>query len=281
LWKKIGAYCVANNRTLPSLRRVLCAGAPVPAELWAASKTFLLNGRLHSPYGATEALPVSSISAEEIEKLTGRGACVGSPVAEIEIRIIEPVDGRITTISDAQAVRQGAIGEIIVRGPVTTKGYDDMPPATTAAKIAYSHNFSTGFWHRMGDCGYLDAEGRLWFCGRKIERVQTVADTFYTEPCEQIFREHPRARRCALIGLGPEGQQTPALVVETKIKDAADGSALARELHQLGMKDPQTALIGTFFFRPKFPVDVRHNAKIHRLALAKWAANADRFEIGA
>jgi olefin beta-lactone synthetase len=280
LWKKIGDYCVENNLTLPSLRRVLCAGAPVPAELWEASRKFLSNGQLHSPYGATEALPVSSISAEEMGKVKGPGACVGFPVSEIDVRIIEPVEGRLANISDTQVVRAGQIGEIIIRGPVATKSYDDMPPTTTAAKIAFSQDFLTGFWHRMGDCGYLDAEGRLWFCGRKVERVETVAATLYTEPCEQIFRAHPRARRCALIGLGQRGQQIPALVVETKLKDAAEGSKLARELHALGAKQRDTAPIITFFFRPKFPVDVRHNAKIHRLALAQWAATADRFEIG-
>jgi acyl-CoA synthetase (AMP-forming)/AMP-acid ligase II len=59
LWGKIGAHCVANQITLPSLRRVLCAGAPVPATLWKNSEIFLGPGRLHSPYGATEALPVA------------------------------------------------------------------------------------------------------------------------------------------------------------------------------------------------------------------------------
>jgi acyl-CoA synthetase (AMP-forming)/AMP-acid ligase II len=279
LWKKIGAYCVANKITLPSMRRVLCAGAPVPEALWEMSRTFLSNGQLHSPYGATEALPITSIASEEKEKLKGFGACVGYPVSEIDVRIIEPSDGRIVTMSDTQELRQGGIGEIIVRGPVVTKTYDDNPPATTAAKIAFTHDFGTGFWHRMGDCGYLDAEGRLWFCGRKVERVHTPDGTLYTEPCEQIFRVHPRAERCALVGLGPPGQQVPALVVETKLANPAEGSALARELYSLGAKHPHTAAIIVFFFRPKFPVDVRHNAKIHRHALAKWAATADRFEI--
>jgi olefin beta-lactone synthetase len=279
LWTKIGAYCLANNLTLPSLRRVLCAGAPVPEELWESSRTFLSNGQLHSPYGATEALPVTSISAEEKETTTGFGACVGYPVSEMEVRIIAPSEGRIVTISDAQEIRRGGIGEVIVRGPVVTKTYDDNLPATTGAKINFTHDFETGFWHRMGDCGYLDTDGRLWFCGRKVERVETPEGTLYPEPCEQIFRVHPRAARCALVGLGPRGQQVPALVVETKLKNPAEGSTLARELYSLGAKQAHTAGITVFFFRPKFPVDVRHNAKIHRLGLAKWAATADRFEI--
>ncbi|MEO7414436.1 MAG: fatty acid CoA ligase family protein [Opitutaceae bacterium] len=280
LWKKIGDYCVANNLSLPSLRRVLCAGAPVPAELWDASRKFLTNGQLHSPYGATEALPATSISADEIETLVGPGACVGFPVSEVDVRIIEPADGRLPSMSDTQEVRRGGVGEIIVRGPVVTKVYDDNPAATTGAKISFTHDFDTGFWHRMGDCGYLDGDGRLWFCGRKVERVEARGGMLYPEPCEQVFRVHPRARRCALIGLGERGEQIPALVVETAIGGSDDGSVLARELHALGAKQAHTAPILIFFFREKFPVDVRHNAKIHRLALAKWAITADRFEIG-
>jgi olefin beta-lactone synthetase len=280
LWKKIGDYCVTNDLSLPSLRRVLCAGAPVPAELWTAARKFLANGQLHSPYGATEALPVTSLSADEFETLAGPGACVGFPISEMDVRIIEPADGRIATMSDTQEVRRGTIGEIIVRGPVVTKVYDDNPPATTNAKISFSNDFASGFWHRMGDCGYLDTEGRLWFCGRKVERVEAPGGILYTEPCEQVFRTHPRAGRCALIGLGDRGEHVPALVVETAIESTDQASMLARELHALGAKHAHTAPIRTFFFRAKFPVDVRHNAKIHRLALARWAITADRFEMG-
>ena len=78
--------------------------------------------------------------------------------------------------------------------------------------------------------------------------------------------------RCALIGLGLRGAQQPALVVEVAPKDPADAQSLARELHALAVQYPHTAAINRFFFQPNFPVDVRHNAKIHRLSLAQWAA---------
>lgn len=281
LWKKIGDHCIANKITLPSVRRVLCAGAPVPASLWETSRQFLTQGQLHSPYGATEALPITTISAREMESLSGLGACVGKPLAEMDVKIVVSSDERLATLADTQELRRGGIGEIIVRGPVVTKVYDDNPPATTAAKIAYSQNFTmaAGVWHRMGDCGYVDEEGRIWFCGRKVERVDTAEATLYTEPCEQVFRVHPRAARCALIGLGERGRQIPAIVVETQLKNSADGIALARELHALAVANEQTARIKTFFFRPQFPVDVRHNAKIHRLALARWAATAKAYEM--
>ena len=274
LWRKITGYCRARNIALPTLRRVLCAGAAVPADLWQDSRLVFPNGRLHSPYGATEALPVASVSAEEVEPASVRGACVGRPVRELEVRIIAVTEGPISTLAEARELPPGEIGEIIVRGPVVTKRYDALPAATAQAKIAGP----TGIWHRMGDCGYFDAGGRLWFCGRQAERVETGSGTLYPEPCEQVFRGHPAVSRCALIGCGERPSQRPALVVETKLTDSTQGRALARELRTLARQHPHTAAIRLFYFHPQFPVDVRHNAKIHRLTLANWARTARGFE---
>lgn len=286
LWRKIGDHCLAEKVALPSLRRVLCAGAPVPAALWKNAPAFLPNGRLHSPYGATEALPVATVSAAEIENQTSGpkrplGACVGRPVSGIEVRIIAPVDGPIATLADTRALPPGEIGEIIVRGPVVTKSYDALPTATALAKISDalitdppssgSDGASVTVWHRMGDCGYLDVSGRLWFCGRKAERVETPYGTLHTEPCEQVFRAHPRVTRCALIGLGEPGLQRAALVVEADVSDSGVARPFARELRALALQHEHTTPIKLFYFHPQFPVDVRHNAKIHRLTLAQWA----------
>jgi acyl-CoA synthetase (AMP-forming)/AMP-acid ligase II len=276
LWRKIGDHCVANGLTLPSLRRVLCAGAPVPAALWRRSKAFLPGGKLHSPYGATEALPVASVSADEIDPASIRGACVGRPIAGLEVKIITITDRTIPTLDDARELPRSEIGEIIVCGPVVTKHYDANPEATTLAKLKSGDDDAV--WHRMGDCGYFDDDGRLWFCGRKAERVETLAGTLHTEPCEQVFRAHPRALRCALIGLDERPCQRPALVIEGSPRDSRECRALARELRELALQHDHTRSIKIFFFHPEFPVDVRHNAKIHRLTLTKWAATAKGYE---
>lgn len=276
LWHKIGAHCVAEHITLPTIRRILCAGAPVPASLWSTSQSFLPNGQLHSPYGATESLPLSTISSAEVRHLLSDkghsplGACVGRPVAEITIKIIAPTDTPLPDLTSARELPPGEIGEIIATGPVVTQSYDALPESTALAKISSPG----GIYHRLGDCGYLDDDGRLWFCGRKIERVTTAQGLLYTEPCEQIFRTHPRAARCALIGLGPAPDQLPAIVVETSVLNSTEAHALALELRELALTSPYTAAITRFFFHPKFPVDVRHNAKIHRLTLTSWARTA-------
>jgi len=273
LWRIVAEYCQAQGITLPSMKRVLCAGAPVPASLWSAARELLPSGQLHSPYGATEALPVSSLSGAEAlaAGAEGRGACIGRPLPGITVRIVALQDGPIAKLADAVDAPVGQIGEIIVRGPVITREYDRLPAATAAAKIPDA-SAPTGVWHRMGDCGYVDDLGRLWFCGRKVERVETAAGTLFTEPCERVFRAHPEIRRCALIGLGEPGAQIPALIVEGANRGRAAQRVLVGELRALARGHSATAGIDRFYLRPHFPVDVRHNAKIHRLTLARWAA---------
>jgi acyl-CoA synthetase (AMP-forming)/AMP-acid ligase II len=261
----------------------------VPAALWHASRTVLSGGRLHSPYGATEALPVATVASDEVDVTSVRGACVGRPLAANEVKIIAITDSAIAALADVPELPRGEIGEIIVRGPSVTQGYDALPAATALAKIPGTavsqpstldpqRGGSAAVWHRMGDCGYLDAEGRLWFCGRKAERVETPSTTLHTEPCEQVFRRHKLGLRCALVGLGPRGQQRPAVVVEVDLPSSRACRELARKLRELATGHEVTQSIKTFYFRAPFPVDVRHNAKIHRLQLAQWAATAKGFE---
>jgi acyl-CoA synthetase (AMP-forming)/AMP-acid ligase II len=279
LWRILAQQCRAHNETLPSVRRVLMAGAPVPPPLFAELQTIMPGGTLHSPYGATEALPVSNITAAEVlapgtQALLPRlGTCVGRPVPGIEVRIISVTDEPVATLADARTLPPGEIGEIIVRGPVVTRTYDDLPEATALAKIPDG----TGAWHRMGDCGCLDEAGRLWFCGRKAERVLTPAGPLFTDPCEQVFRLAIPEYRCALIGLGARGDQRPALVIEAKPEDTAARIRLFRRYREAARTQPHTAGITHFYFHPRFPVDVRHNAKIHRLNLARWATTAQAY----
>lgn len=280
LWTIITRHCQQHNITLPGIRRILVAGAPVPPALLRALKAVCPNGQFHTPYGATEALPVSSIDADSVlnetesAQLSGAGTCVGKPLAGMSVRIIAADDNVLTDIGQTRALEVGEIGEIIVQGSVVTRSYDNLPGATAAAKIADGNSF----WHRMGDVGYLDAEGRLWFCGRKVERVHTPQGILYTEPCEAIFNQHPDVYRSALIGIGADAA-TPAIVIEPE-KSAWQRSAHQRQrfidsLKSLAAEHSHTAGIQHVFFCRHFPVDVRHNAKIHRRTLARRFAKCD------
>jgi acyl-CoA synthetase (AMP-forming)/AMP-acid ligase II len=273
----VARYAAPRGFKFPSLRRVISAGAPVPPTVLAQFSTMLNpETQIFTPYGATEALPVCSIGSHEILREArvkteqGAGICVGRPVAPTEVRIIRISDEPIQRWDDSLRLPEGEIGEIAVRGPVVTHSYFNRPQATALAKID-DHN-DGGFWHRMGDVGYFDAQGRLWFCGRKTHRVQTAHSTLFTEPCEAVFNMHPAVFRSALVGIQRNGHTTPILCVE--LEDHArqnDHGALQRELLALGSSQAHTQTIQTVLFHPRFPVDIRHNAKILREVLAVWA----------
>lgn len=277
LWWKIALYCREHDITLPTMQRVLSAGAPVPPGLWAAMREVLTHGELHSPYGATEALPVSNIRAHDVlaetgaATLGGAGTCVGPVLPDNEVKIIALTEAPIETLRETSELPRGQIGEIIVRGPTVTREYDALTEATAAAKI---RGASGVIWHRMGDCGYLDARNRLWFCGRKAERIEMSDGPLFTEQVEPVFREHAGVERCAVVGLGPPGRQRPALVVERRKTTGVSDAALAGDLAALAGSHPVANRVKVVFFHPSLPVDVRHNAKIHRLTLARWAATA-------
>lgn len=132
----------------------------------------------------------------------------------------------------------------------------------------------------MGDLGYVDEKGRLWFCGRKRHRVETAEGLMLPVPCEAIFNRHPGAFRTALVGVGERGQQRPVLIVEPQQGRKPTSprakrmfrQELRQELLALGAEHGQTRRIKDILFHPSFPVDVRHNAKIQREKLAVWAA---------
>lgn len=281
LWRKIAEYCAARGETLPSIRRILCAGTAVHPNVMALLKKVLPNAEIHSPYGATENLPVSDIDAETVLGETGDltangfGTCTGKIVPGNNVRLVPASDSAFPDFKTAgepkQQFRGFPVGEICVNGPTTTRAYDNNSRATELAKI---RDADGSIWHRMGDLGYLDNKNRLWFLGRKAERVECAQETLYTEACEPIFNSHPDVFRSALIGLGESGNAHPAIVVELctgtpKCRHAA----ILQELQALSQKFETTKSLKTFFIFPKkFPVDVRHNAKIHRLTIRDFYA---------
>jgi acyl-CoA synthetase (AMP-forming)/AMP-acid ligase II len=286
LLRRVSFDHFAHGDSLPSLRRVISAGAPVPAEVIRQFLRLLPAAHIHTPYGATEALPVSTIRSDEILGETGaltaegKGVCVGRPVPEMTVRIIRISDDPIPLWSDDLEVPAGTIGEIVVRGPVVTRRYHNREQSTALAKI---NDPARGtFWHRMGDVGYFDEQGRIWFCGRKSQRVVTPAGTLFTIPCEGVFNTHTMVNRTALVGVQRDGVTVPVLCVERYPPfSSPDGSRapsflpeeqVRADLLALGQKHSHTSSICNILFHPGFPVDVRHNAKIFREKLAVWAA---------
>jgi acyl-CoA synthetase (AMP-forming)/AMP-acid ligase II len=273
----VGRHGIANGVTFPSLKRVISAGAPANNPSLERFCKLLPDGvEIFPSYGATEALPVSFIGTDEQLGDTaaatdqGAGVCVGRTVHGVEASIIKITDDPIQHWSDKLHVPQGEIGEITVTGPVVTKAYYNRPDSTKLAKI--SHPELGIIYHRMGDVGYFDDQGRLWMCGRKAHRVVTEAGTLFTIPVERIFNTHPAVARTALVGVEKDGKTVPVLCVERNSEASSlDNEGLVNELKALGGKNEITRDIHQFLFHKSFPVDVRHNAKIFREELAEWA----------
>ncbi|MEI6231664.1 MAG: fatty acid CoA ligase family protein [Planctomycetota bacterium] len=270
IWKRVGPRCIERGVTLPNLKRIMMAGAPVRGDVLAPFATILSkDADVFIPYGATEALPVSSMRGSEVLNETwaltrqGRGHCVGKPLPSMTVRVVNYDAAKSIT-----PLTPNTIGEIIVSGPVVTKEYFEMPEATAAAKIIDD----TGrLWHRMGDMGYLDETGRIWFCGRLAHRVTAAnGSVFYSVCCEAIVEEFLRAKmgieaRAALI---KTSSSNPALALEWHVKRRAAG--VEQEIVKHWKLEPLGQHVDRVeFYRKPFPVDVRHNAKIDRELIGK------------
>ena len=270
-----------HGESLPTLRRVTSAGAPVPPDVVSKMLELLPDdARLWTPYGATECLPVAVIEGRELLSLrerteSGAGTCVGRPVPPNEVRIVRMGDDAISDWNDALLVGVGQVGEITVFGPTATDAYWNRDAQTKLAKIREAlPDGGERIVHRMGDLGWFDAEGRLWFCGRKSQRVVVdEATTLCTEQVEPVFNTHPEVACTALVGVGPRGSQRPLLCVELKRGvDVKQWPRIVGELRHLADGFVHTAKVEGFLRYPKpFPVDIRHNAKIGREKLAAWA----------
>jgi olefin beta-lactone synthetase len=271
LWKKISRYLESKSIVLQSLEKVLMAGAPVPPSLLEVMRKVTPNGKVLTPYGATEGLPICVIDGETILRETadltrsGKGICVGSPLEQIKLRIepLEHVDQ-----SDFANTATGVIGEILVSGPVVTDTYDALPEETLASKL----KFEGQVWHRMGDVGYLDQKGKLWFCGRLGHIVFHNSTALFSVCTEAHFNEHPDVERSALIQVKKNNEVVPALALELKNPGGVNIQTLKHELLSIS-EENHLETITNYYLHPSFPVDVRHNAKIHRKELGAWAAH--------
>jgi acyl-CoA synthetase (AMP-forming)/AMP-acid ligase II len=273
LLTNLANYCERAGERMPTMKMILTAGAPIhPLLLRKLQKMIHKDGEILTPYGATEALPITRVSSREILSETwertekGGGTCVGNPFKGNTVRIIELTERPIPTWDKAKELPVGEIGEITVKGPVVTKEYFKKPRANAEAKIKDGKDTV----HRMGDTGYLDEKGRLWFCGRKAHRVQTKKGTLFTVPCEAVFNTHPKVFRSALVGVGKPGDKIPVIVIELK-KGEVKSEGLTKELLKRAKGFDITKDLKKLLYHDSFPVDIRHNAKINRERLAEWA----------
>ena len=272
----LSRYVVERGKRLDSVTRVISAGAAVPIRtIRRMQKALYRDAEIHTPYGATECLPVSSISARqltsEIQDMSeeGEGVCVGWPIEPNQVRIIKISDLAFNDFSETTEMPPGIPGEIVVSGPSCTDSYWQRDADTSMAKIVDANGT---IWHRMGDAGIMDGTGRLWYCGRLSQRIETGQEVLFADQCEAVFNQHPDLLRSAVVGIGARGAQIPVLCIEVTGKlSTVDTKRVHFDLLQLAQAFALTRSIRTVLFHPGFPVDIRHNSKINREELVQWA----------
>lgn len=250
------------------------AGAPVSTATRQLVKSIIPNGEVFTPYGATEALPVTLAPAQELEKvaeeaaLSGeRGTLVGKVIPGVEALVVPITADRLASDPKLIALPPYEIGELLVRGDNINARYFDSPEADAKGKVV----LADCVWHRMGDVCYLDKVGNIYFCGRKAHIVMANGRRYFSIPVERIFNQHAWVRRSALICVGSDDV---GVVIEPLPENwpatEADRETFLQELRTLGATSEITRSIEHFYFHTSFPVDARHNAKIFRDKLGDW-----------
>lgn len=272
--RKVVPYCTERGIVLDSLKSVLTGVAPIPGWFHEGFRKILApGGQVVVNYGATEALTCCLIASDEVIGETwprtarGDGNCVGRPFPEIEVRIATISDDPMPTWDPSRAAAPGEIGEVVVKGPVVSPEYKDRPDANAISKV---RDTDGALMHRTGDLGWVDPEGRLWFCGRKSHRIETAQGVVPNGPLEGIFGEHPAVARAAVVGVGPQGAAEPVLVVEPKPGKTVD-EAVQRDLLAMPDGTRWAGRVTRVLVNPAFPMDARHNSKIRNEDLAAWA----------
>jgi acyl-CoA synthetase (AMP-forming)/AMP-acid ligase II len=281
LWKSVGRYCDTHARQCPSLKLVLSAGAPVPSStLMSIRQMMHADGFMYTPYGATEALPIASIESREVLEETaslteeGMGTCVGTRFSGIDWKVIAISDLPIHTMTEVTELANQEIGELIVHGPVVSERYVTRTDQNEFHKI----HADGAIWHRTGDVGYFDLQGRFFYCGRKSHRV-VLKDgvVLFTDPCESILNRHPQVNRTALVGVEIDGEMKAIIVVEPtdlQLHKSKKGTQqLIKDLKRIAASNDKTTRIDDYLIYPeRLPTDIRHNSKIFREKLQLWAA---------
>ncbi len=241
-----------GREALAGLRLVLSAGAPVPQRTLEAFGRLAPAAELHTPYGMTEVLSLADIDLETLAHVgAGRGVCVGRPLAGVGVRI------------EALTGGDGSCGEIVVSAPWLSLGYDGLWATNDHARTVDEHGVE---WHRTGDVGHLDDAGRLWVEGRLAHVVWTADGPVTPVPIEVAVSD-ATGLRCAATGVGPTGCEQVVVVVEDKGKAGLAGRAVDLAVREAVATQPLAAVLSV----AALPVDVRHNSKVDRTRLGRWA----------
>ncbi|WP_240630246.1 alpha/beta fold hydrolase [Specibacter cremeus] len=266
-----GALDDGQRAALATVELLLSAGAPIAEPLLARVQALVPNASLHTPYGMTEALPVTDIDLAGIRAAgNGNGVCVGTPVSGATVAIAPlAADG---SVAGQPSFEPGVTGEILVSAPHVKKRYDRL-------WITQRASVSIPGWHRSGDVGHLDDAGRLWVEGRLGHILTTPAGVRTPVAGEHAAQGVPAVARAAVVGVGPAGTQAAVAIVETAppakrsgLASPALAAAVRTAVADATGVDGVGMDVAAVLVIDAMPTDIRHNSKIDRTALAAWAA---------
>jgi acyl-coenzyme A synthetase/AMP-(fatty) acid ligase/pimeloyl-ACP methyl ester carboxylesterase len=259
----------SDGAALVGVRTFLSTGAPISAELLRSAAEIMPAATAHTPYGMTECLLVTDITLAGIRAAAtapDEGVCVGRPLPGAEVLVSALDDDGAAT--GPPAATPGVLGEVLVRAPHLKERYDRL----WLTDVAAERDTPPGHWHRTGDVGHLDADGRLWIEGRLAHVLTTPDGPLAPVGPEQHVERLPEVRRAAVVGVGPAGVQQPVVVVEPVPEpDAPRRPGLASHDLAAAVRAACPVLVAAVLVVPELPTDVRHNSKIDRTRLARWA----------
>ena len=262
------ALTEADRAALGRVRLFLSAGAPVSAALLTAATELMPNASAHTPYGMTEGLLMTDVDLDGVRAAGAadqEGICVGVPAANVRVRIA-PLDGSGEP-SGALTDEPGVTGEIVVAAPHVRERYDRLWRQNLVSRLGVEDPRG----HRTGDVGHLDDSGRLWVEGR-LQHVLTTPDGVVTPVGpEQRIERVDGVGRAGLAGIGPSGTQQAVAIVETTGGRAARRPALASPALAGAVRAAAGIPLAAVLVVPVLPTDIRHNSKVDRARLSRWA----------
>jgi len=257
--ERLVEHCNQASQQLPSFQRIFSGGAPVFPTLLEELHRLAPQATVTAVYGSTEAEPIAHIEFDEIgagdraAMRQGKGLLTGKPVPEIQLRILQhPWKAPIPPLSQAdfatKCLPPGKVGEIVVSGDHVLAGYlNGEGDAETKFRVEGVP------WHRTGDAGYQDEQGRVWLLGRCAARIDDERGQIYPFSVEAAAQEFPQVRRTALANHA--GKRI--LLVEW-VGEEENPEALKKTLSWAKLDMVRSHPI---------PLDRRHNAKVDYPAL--------------
>lgn len=278
----------AAHAVLARIRLVLSAGAPVPPSLMRQVTALVPNAEVHSPYGMTEGLLLTDIDADTVQELVDApdaGVCVGTPIETVEVAIAPLLpDGSAEEVLLDAAAGWGVLGEVVVSAPHLKERYDALWYTDQQSKRDSLFGGGGRIWHRTNDVGHFDAAGRLWIEGRLQHVISTPDGPVAPVGPEAAVDALGPVDRCAVVGVGPAGTQAVVVCVEAAVPSTRPeprpghrrdgrpepGLAPARLTEQV-RRAVAPLDVAAVLVTETIPTDIRHNSKIDRARMARWA----------